>query len=458
MIRKLIAWMDGNPGKAGTFAGWFLQGSSALSAIGVVPIVIRLLGDSQAGLWFALNGFVSAIALTDMGIGYVLARQVAFTISSVSGGAVPGDFVHTGNGWEGASRVFNAGRRLASLSALAAGGLVLLICHVVLPAGKLVSESGGEVVWTGYMLGLSGILLLLAKPHAALVEGVGKLHWSRFLAGIQQLLAGGGSLLAVLIGGGIREMAGVVCVFSLLYLIAIRRLAVLVARGQLDFSSGFPAGLPRKLFSVAFPLGIVNTSSYLISSIQVPLLGSILGPTFVPPLYLAQKVSQLANQAVMQTVYPQLPRFTGAIGAGDDATAARLMGRTFRLGLVFSAVANLCFVMLSPLAVEIVVGAGRYPNQLVLWLVATDSFIMTSCVLGGQFVLASGRNPFLWSTLWSGVVSLCMTPFLVARFGILGVPVGSLITGLLINYWYVPACSFRLFRWLVRRKQSRPPQ
>ena len=61
---------------------------------------------------------------------------------------------------------------------------------------------------------------------------------------------------------------------------------------------------------------------------------------------------------------------------------------------------------------------------------------MASAVVVGQFVLASGRNPFLISTLLNGVLNIVFLAVLYPLYGLVGIPLASLSSGLLTNYWY----------------------
>jgi len=448
MIGHLVSWMDKNPGKAGTLAGWYMQGSSALGAVIALPIVIRVLGDDTAGLWFGLNGFLMVVALTDLGLGYVLARQIAYSLAAKGDDRPTRDFIPTEPGWLGVAQVYGAGRRLAGYASIAGALVVVVLCQWVIPSGKLGAHDRAETLWVGYMLGASAILVLLAKPHSSLIEGLGKVHWSRLLSGTHQLLAAFGSLGVLLLGGGVRGMAFSVVFFSLIYLVGVKRLGAALLRGKVIGEPAPGRGMIRQLIRVALPLGAVNAGAFLVSAIQIPLVGSILGPTAVTPLYLAQKVGQLANQAVMQFVFPQLPRFTGRVAAGDRTAASDLLAVSFRRTFVLSALVNVLFVFASPWFVGFVVGPGRYPEQRVLLAMALDAFIMTVSAVLAQFVLASGRNPFFFSTLLSGAVSLAFCWAFVDKLGLLGVPVCSLITGMAINYWFVPFHGLRLFREL----------
>ena len=58
--RKLRAgkqWVNNHPVRAATFAGWLQQGVTGLSAILVIPILLKNLGAESTGVWLSFQGF-----------------------------------------------------------------------------------------------------------------------------------------------------------------------------------------------------------------------------------------------------------------------------------------------------------------------------------------------------------------------------------------------------------------
>jgi O-antigen/teichoic acid export membrane protein len=98
------------------------------------------------------------------------------------------------------------------------------------------------------------------------------------------------------------------------------------------------------------------------------------------------------------------------------------------------------------------VGPGRYLAGLPLLILAVDFCLMNGSGIWGGFVLARGINPFMWSTLLAGVMTLVMCVVLGQRFGVLGIATASLVAGLCTNYWFAPLQGLKLLKALKNSK------
>lgn len=449
-VRKVIQWIEAHPGRAGTLAGWYQQGASALTALIAVPLIISHMNDRDAGLWFSFQAIVSVIQLTDFGLSFVIARQVAHSLTAMAGTpTIAGpDFIQTRPGWLGISDVYWASRLMFRWVSLAGLVLLIVLYHFVLPQGKLLVHATGQTTVAWYLFGVSALAALLAKPHQALLDGLAKIYLTRFISGTMLLLGGFGAVGILLLGGNLAMMAGAVGGMSLLSYGLVRWFVRRVAGAQLVVVEGLPAGLFKGFMRVATPMGILNASAYCVSSVQVPLLGSLLGPAVVPPFYLAQRIGQMLNQVSAQLIFPQMPLFTQALAGGKAREARARMKRIILWVTLLGAGANIIFYFGSPLFVEWWVGPAHYVSKPVLLLMSLDYWILGTTVVWGFFVLASGINPFLYSTLLAGLLNLGLYVVLVPRLGLPGIPLATLAAGLLTNYWYNSWKGWQLFQRL----------
>jgi len=435
-LRNLRDWVKDHPARAGTLAGWYQQGCGVVAALVVVPLVMKLLTKEDAGLWFCFQNLLAIINLTDFGLTFALSRQVSYSMHARSGASEPSsDFIATREGWLGLSDIYRASRLLFWRVGLIAIVLLIALYEAILPFGKLLSHATSETHIAWYLLGVATLLSLQAKPDLAVIEGLAKIHLSRFLTGSIQLLIGAGVISALLFGGRLIAMASVVAALAFVQYAVARHLARRLTSGRLQPAGELPPGLVRRLLKVAAPMGILNVSSFCVSSIQVPLLGFLLGPQVVPGFFLAQRIGQMLNQAVMQVVFPQLPLFTREVALRDGLAAKLRLRRTVAAVTFLAILANFVFYFFSPVFVRFWVG---------------------SAVVWAQFVLAGGSNPFVLSTVLSGIMNLLLNWILVPRFSVLGAAISGLITGLAINYWFVIYRGVHFARQLSVRSNTRP--
>lgn len=449
-------WIADHPGPAGTLAGWYQQACSLVPALVAVPLVIRRLTPVDAGLWFSFQSVLAFVALADFGLSTVLARQIAFSLT-LNQTALPhtSEFFLTARGWAGVAEVHRIGCRL--FRGLFAIGLVavVLLYHLILPAGRFLTGAGPSTATAWYLLSLATLVSLQTRPHQAVLDGIGQVYWSRVLLGTQLLVSGLGIVTILLIGGGLPAMAAWVLTAAVLHYAAVgllvrRRLAPVRSEG-----SWATPGLARHLGRVALPMGTLILSSFLVSSIQAPALGFLLGPQSVPPFYVAQRIGQTLNLAVMQVLHPQLPLFTQELASGQLPSARARMRRTILLVTLLALVANALFFLGTPWILKWWTGRAEYVARNLLLVLALDYLLLSAAVVWGHFVLASGRNPFLWSAILSGLANVTLLYLLVPRFGLLGAAFAGLGAGLLINYWYVPWCGIRTLRHLRLAEERR---
>jgi O-antigen/teichoic acid export membrane protein len=81
-----------------------------------------------------------------------------------------------------------------------------------------------------------------------------------------------------------------------------------------------------------------------------------------------------------------------------------------------------------------------------------DYFFMAASVVWGQFVFAAGRNPFVLSTVLNGILNLALICLLCPQLGLIGIPLATLGSGILINYWYVTFKGVQLLQELQAAK------
>jgi hypothetical protein len=77
------------------------------------------------------------LTLVDLGFGFAIARQVAFTLGVGGRDLAGGDFVRLAPGWSGLAQLFGLTRRLYLLLALIAFLVAFAIFGVLANAGQL---------------------------------------------------------------------------------------------------------------------------------------------------------------------------------------------------------------------------------------------------------------------------------------------------------------------------------
>src|SRR5687768_5870674 len=103
-FRKATLWLRNHPARAASLAGWYQQICGIFATLFTLPLIIQNLTANESGIWFTFQGFLAVIALSDFGISYVIARQVAYSLGQGKR-EDSDDFIHTEPGWTGIAEI-----------------------------------------------------------------------------------------------------------------------------------------------------------------------------------------------------------------------------------------------------------------------------------------------------------------------------------------------------------------
>lgn len=457
--RQVLNWSQLHPARAAVLAGWYQQGCSIFGAVVAIPFILKLLGRTDAGLWFSLQGFLTMLGLADFGFSLAISRQAAYSLrfSEAGPAARAADLIETEPGWSGVSELYASSRVIFWCVTGIAGIVLVLLYHAVLPYTKLIETQtlGTALIW--YALGASILLNLQTRLSQSFLDGIGFMFLGRLISGSYALLWNTASLIALLVAPSLFGMSLAVLGASLLQFVAMHVALSRWGGKEINFKARASKPVIRHLWKVALPFGFVSSGVYLIGTIQVPLLGSILGPAAVAPYYLATRISQTLGAAVQQVTVTQSPLFTQQIAAGHVNAARGRMSRTIQIGTLLYLMTGLFFYFGSPSLVNVWVGPGQYISKGVLLLLTVNFLISGLSVVPGHFVLASGSNPFAVATLIQGGLAVVGTIFLCPIIGVAGVPLSSLVAGVFTNYWYYPFRATRVWHDLNRAPMNPEP-
>lgn len=427
----------------GTISGWYQQGCGAVAAVVCVPLLIKYIGGEKTGIWLAFISLAALANLADFGFGYVTSRQVAFSLGGGGAVDVSPDIDATQVGWQGVLNTLKMARFLNFWSCVLSLILMVGVGFFIVLSGKFTSLEFGDLIIIWCVLSVAAALMMLSKPDIALLEGVGQLPVARFVVGTQTLLSAVGVCAVAICGGGLVLMALVFCLSAALSLAVLRYWSNFQFNNKILSLPFYDHKQLKKMVRVAFPLGLVNLGSYLFSSIQVPIIAVFLSPAAVSPFYMAQRVGQFLNMLVIQVLLPRLPEFSSMLGRGDRFNAKMLMSRVIAQVSIFSVFICVFYVVAFPFLAKHIFKI-EIVSIYFIGLMAIDYLLVNLSVSWGYFVISSGCNPFLISTLLTGLGNLVIMCLLIPPFGLLGLPLSSLVSGVMFSYWYNVRSGLRL--------------
>jgi O-antigen/teichoic acid export membrane protein len=448
--------VEQHPARFGAIAGLFQQGSSMLVALLLVPLSIHYLGPDRAGVWFAFQGLIAMLSLLDMGFGFAISRQAAFTLGVANDTQLSRGFLNLPPGLGGVSCLFHIMVRMYRLTALAILVIGALSFELIQNFGRLLPAQDWEARLCWYTLVLSATLQILSLGNAALVNGLGLTFKTKALAGSLILLSGSLAVAAASMGFGLIGMGCAFLAAAFVQWISVRffvpnslRTLDSVHANWIRTNGGCWKQV-RLLSKSALPIGGVLVFASLIYTIQPTISGMIIGAESVTPYYVAQKIAGALNLVIMQVCLPQLPFITRLVGAHDFKSAFSKISQVMRLGLFAFIVSGLFFYFLSPIAAKVLLHKQSYLQDPALAVLTVDFVVLGISSFAAQIILATGHNPFLLSTLLTGLMALCLSIVLTPHLGLLGLTLAPLLAGICFNY----RVSFSEFNCIRQRLRN----
>jgi O-antigen/teichoic acid export membrane protein len=386
---------------------------SAASAMVVTPIIVHGLGDHNYGLWALLGVMIGYYNLLDLGLATAVSRYMATSFGA-------GDR-------ESATSVFNTALRLYSVI-----GAVVFGISVVLAAGSrwlVHNPQDAVVLWK--MFPILGLAAGLGFPKRALAGTLNaKLEYDTTsrLDLLSILLRAILNVTVVRLGFGLVGLAVTLLIADwpslILYVRAVRKKIPALLWG-LKYASKSTA---KQLFSYSSYAFITQIGDLLRLQLDAVVISAFVGVAAVAHYNIASLLAQqyiaivLAMIGVFQSVFSQ------QFGAGDHAR----MESTFHFATKISMMAS------SFIAFGLIAWGKPF---IIRWMGARfeDAYIPLVVLVSG-FVVALWQNPsiaILYSfakhkyyavfNTFEALANLGLSVWLVHRYGIVGVALGTFI-------------------------------
>ena len=411
----------------------------AFAGLVTAVIVVHALTPEAQGWYYSLLNAAAMFTLFDLGLSLILVQRSAALNSQLALSAV-------GEPLGDNALKFRA---LAAFSfrwyrALALGFLVLLW-----PGGLyFFSLTGSEfapdmlpLLWLALVLATSVNLWLL--PSLSLVEGSGDLASVYGLRLAQGVLGAMGCWLVLFCGGGAWASLALPLVAAALGLYWLLRLKpglfrLRYAQQQLEARA--------TLWSLQWRLGLIWGSGFLLTQIYVPILLAFDEPVAAGQLGLTLAIANmiaLISQSWLTSAYP---RMASCAAQQNWHTLFVIFQRVFLISMAFYllAVLGLSLILMHP---SLATYAQRLLPQATFLALLGAIFINQICAALAAHIRASGREPFVWVTLMTALLTLLGVLVLVGDYGVNGLVTVMLTVQILF------ALPLYIWVWRVQLKQ-----
>ncbi len=385
-------------------------------AVGLVlmPFVLGKLGDIQYGLWIFISSIAGYSGLLNLGLGQTISRYVATH--------------HAKGEREELNRVVNvigAVYLLMGLVALGIAGVVAWLSPTLWPT---ISIPTAELTWVILILGINVAVGIIGSVFGGVLVGMQRFDLERGITVTSGLVRFALTMVFLQQQSGLLILAVIVLVTTV-----VENLGLVIAAFRLvpEMRLG-PRYLSRRTLTEcssfsAFSL-LEMVASKLIESTDCVVIGCVFGAKAIVPYYVAQRLSQFITKPLQFVGQVCLPR-AGELHAKNEMSELReLVARAWGLTWMLTTGFFIGAVFFGSALIETWVHQP-YPQSHVLLLVLLGGQIIATpmkVVSGILFGIGDVRKPavtYIIEALGNFALSLA----LIARFGLLGVALGTAI-------------------------------
>jgi O-antigen/teichoic acid export membrane protein len=456
LFKSAVAW------------SWLFNCLRLGSGLIVLPLVLYRFSKADFGMYGVLLSLASFVPIVDFGFGPTIGRFVSYAYGGAQslqahGVQKPSATVSQPNYallWQllEVTRVLYRYLALAILLVLGVWGTWSVESHVHETSSVLITRLAWattlaaalmDIYWSWWNTYLNGLNQVTAAAR------IGVLTMSVKVVLTVVLLLSGAGLLSL-------PVAGLVSSFL------DRQLARRLCLKLLGEKPSAPAGhqavreVLRLLWPNASRLGIQFLSGYLTINANTQISEQAFGLAETGKYVLATRLLEIAATMGSVWTFTKWPLIAQYRARHEFGRLRKVFWpRIWLTSLTFAALAVLVVFLGPPLLVRFGHGKEMLPPNWML-LLAAGSFLTLQFSAWTTLIATQNRLPFLWPTVATNVLSLCLTLTLV-RFcrdslGLGALVLGPLIAGSLFNYWYWPFAAARsmetsLFRFLFRRPQ-----
>jgi O-antigen/teichoic acid export membrane protein len=406
--------------KAAGAAGSLLRGSivrtlDLLVAVGaaffVTPYLVRSLGDRVFGFWTLAMAFVGYYGLLDLGLTSAASRYLSRALGA-------GDDAEL-------ERVAGTAFGLFSLIGLA----VLLLAAATAAACPLFLRDPAEAATFRALVLIMGGGAALSFPGKVYSGLLGAALRYDVIAGLsigRSILCNGGIVAALALGGGVVAVAVVTFAAN----------AAQYAATWAAFRRSFPA-LPvrARAFDRERGLSMLGYGSktlvcqlgdVLRFRLDTVLIAAWLGAALVTPYAVGARVVEAYVQLVFGSTGMMLPVFSRFEGQGDFAAIRGALLKTTKLTTIVSTFIGLSVIFYGRAFIRRWMGPGLETAYGVAAILAAGYVIELPQSPGIQVLYGlSKHHVYAWLSVCEGAVNVALSVWLLRRFGVYGVALGT---------------------------------
>lgn len=407
---------------------------TVITGLLATPALLRWLGEEKFGAFRVALDWYGYLSILELGLSGALLALLAKAIGQNDLQAIRQTLAAALRAYLGA----------AVFMLIGGLGLASAITRLV-----PVSAANAPDLHRGSMVLLFGLAFVPLSPFRALVEARQRGYRINALLVLQSLLITVLALMLARAGWGITGQCLAVVIAGVAFRFAVMAQTVRDCPGIFAMSiARAPAATAawRGLWNLNWPTLIFNVCGRVSLLTDNIIVAGLLGPAMVVPFFLTQRLATLAQRELQ------------GIGNASWAALAELYARdeltTFNQRLVelTTLVTLLGVACLVPLAVHnhrfvaLWVGPARYGGEALTIVASLNAILLAVFSLWGWCVSGTGQiGEMTGAMVIQTSINFTCSILLTRWFGMIGPPLGTLVSFLAVSMWYLPLLLRRLF-------------
>jgi O-antigen/teichoic acid export membrane protein len=444
-----------------TLMTWLSTAVSIGSSLIVLPLALLYLNEAELALWLTYSLLLTFGMMADFGFAPSAVRAAAAYISGAAslpnyGEAailpISSDGLRKSN-FEGLNMLENTliwvYRRLL-IVALAFTGLGVIWVY---PERASALNDHITAEWSVLLLIVGMALSLYAQLWGALRQMLGNVAGVRQTEVVLGLIRILFTALALIFGGGLLGVLFVMVAMSMLSLFVARRY---YNKERIKFGikarlfSGFDAEVFEKVWPATWRQGVIIVGGFIINQSGGLIVAKLPDAGEASRYLLTLRIFGVLRQFAQAPIYAHIPYFSKLMVEGRIAEIKSGFSKrmSFTFGILFGGLVSV-FILF-----DILLPHLQYKNFLVnpgiYFLMALSLIFEAHHGAHSNLYLARNHVPFLFPSVISGSVIVCLSFVLVNTYGVLGVVVAQMMVQLTWNNWYPVKLNLNLLNWPLR--------
>ena len=431
------------------FRGAFLRlsefGLNAIVGIMLTPFIISSLGDQMYGIWIVVGSFLGFYGLMDFGLSSAVQRYTAKAIGN-------SDF-------KSVNRVVNTTFFIYTIL-----GAIIFICSIFIAIifPFLIKNLGDGIIFRKVViiLGLSFALGFPLKVFGGVLSANIRYDLSSTIELVKLVIRTGLVIFLLKHGYGLIGLA-VLTFFvdltsSLSKYFVVRRLYSYI---KISFSA-FDFAKIKELFNYSFFTFISQIADQMRFNIDNFVIVTFVGLNAVTVYSIGSRLIEYFKEFMLSVVGMTLPIFSQYEGSGDFHSVRKKYIFLTKISAYISFVVGGIAVILGHPFIIRWVGKSFEPAYLILIILLIPFLFDTMQIPGGGMLFGLSKHKYYsFSNTIEGLANFCLSIFLVRRYGIQGVALGTAIPMIIMKVFIQPLYTCRVIQlnWKIFYSQIMIP-